>query len=943
MTTTTTPTSSLNSSVITSTSLMNNSSLNIQNSTTTTTTTNNRVGLSLNSSTPTSTTVSNPSLPTPSSSTNTRKFSLNRDVFINSSSNSYNHVSSTTTAHQPQASHSFSWNFADPDRRRSSSGSSGYGHSSESSPTTTTTTTTANNTNSILYLNLDEKIPQPTSSTAVTEHQQRPINHQRNRNKGSNGISEYSFTVDDLLQTSPTTLNSTSHPTHSHSNSFGSVGSSGSTITVVGVSNAASTPPYGCDTLLTDDVPLTEFINLDLTSILPHQKLLRFFLRNNQSYFTNASQMGKHSPVIAQEMSFQTNDLFGNLNVGGDYYSDITIRFIPSGREIHAHKFMLSMYSPVLAAMFNSQWKDSQQNVIEIVTELSGLNGNGSYEDIDDEQLFVEMILCMYSGQVYQIEPHLIVPLLEISDKYQFTELCRACEEYLRVHLNEHNCISLLYLSGGGGFIGNTTSTSPNTNVNNNNGSTVIVSGHLLNPPPTTATTTDTTCFNTEMTNHPCENIISNQVSTSGNNSTHSLLHHTSGNHLTTSTNQFTKKVNTIGKFERLRERALTYIDTHFEKVSKTKSFLFLDLETLIFLLGRGELRVDSEDVILDAILRWCEGDLEQRRDVLFTTLLEQVRLYHLSPNRLAHLGEVLEKFTKPINNSTSTMTDPSIALSLDSSSNNNSQQQQQLETMTFTRNSLIDPTIMNWMNRIIHAMSFQLSQTLGFQLSLKMQQKISIESPPRKRATQDITRISSLLSQEQFLQILEWINEQGKIGKDLSEREWLVLYRGSKDGFNGKAFHQKCDGKGPTFTVIKTDKGFMFGGFTCKSWHSGNTDESDENAFLFSLYNPYLNNKMTRFKIKSGMSAAIGCYSNFGVIFGGGRDLIIYADCNINNSSHCEFFGHTYQLPNLSGMYYGSLKSKTFFNGTEQFRVSDYEVFGLVPSKDTRKKSLQN
>lgn len=52
------------------------------------------------------------------------------------------------------------------------------------------------------------------------------------------------------------------------------------------------------------------------------------------------------------------------------------------------------------------------------------------------------------------------------------------------------------------------------------------------------------------------------------------------------------------------------------------------------------------------------------------------------------------------------------------------------------------------------------------------------------------------------------------------------------------------------------------------------------------------------------------------------------------------EFFGHTYQLPNLSGVYYGSLKSKTFFNGTEQFRVSDIEVFGLVPSnKDSRKK----
>lgn len=713
----------------------------------------------------------------------------------------------------------------------------------------------------------------------MNEHQ-RPINHQRNRNKGSGGISEYSFTVDDLLQTSPT-IHCCHH--HSHSNSFGSssggnhAGGGASTITVVGVSSSLahtsnSSSSGDSQNILTNDMeaPLTEFINLDLTSILPHQKLLRFFLRNNQSYFTNASQMGKHSPVIAQEMSLQQHDLFGNLNVGGDYYSDISIRFVPSGREIHAHKFMLSMYSPVLAAMFNSQWKDSQQNVIEIVTELSGLSNEhgSSYEDIDDEQLFVEMILCMYSGQVYQIEQHLVVPLLEISDKYQFTELCRACEEYLRVHLNEHNCISLLYLSGGSG-IGTTTSTSPNTNANMNtigtrddvnNNSKVLVNNHSSSSSTLTSE------------NNSQQNMNSNNSTFGTINNSANIYH--------------TKKVNSIGKFERLRERALTYIDTHFEKVSKTKSFLFLDLETLVFLLGRGELRVDSEDIILDAILRWCEGDLEQRREFLFTTLLEQVRLYHLSPNRLAHLGEVLEKFTNPRPTSHSS----NVTITIDQSSSDDTQHE---IGSSSTHHSTVDPTIMNWMNRIINAMSFQLSQSLGFQLSTKMQQKIAIESPPRKRATQDITRISSLLSQEQFLQILEWINEQGKLGlvKDLSEREWLVLYRGSKDGFNGKSFHQKCDGKGPTFTVIKTDKGFMFGGFTSKSWHSGNTDESDESAFLFSLYNPYLNNKMTRFKIKSGMSAAIGCYANFGVIFGGGRDLIIYGDCNINNSSHCGKF----------------------------------------------------
>ena len=53
---------------------------------------------------------------------------------------------------------------------------------------------------------------------------------------------------------------------------------------------------------------------------------------------------------------------------------------------------------------------------------------------------------------------------------------------------------------------------------------------------------------------------------------------------------------------------------------------------------------------------------------------------------------------------------------------------------------------------------------------------------------------------------------------------EWRLLFRASRDGFAGQAFHSKCDNKGPTVTVVKSGAN-IFGGFTEISWESKNID----------------------------------------------------------------------------------------------------------------------
>jgi hypothetical protein len=63
------------------------------------------------------------------------------------------------------------------------------------------------------------------------------------------------------------------------------------------------------------------------------------------------------------------------------------------------------------------------------------------------------------------------------------------------------------------------------------------------------------------------------------------------------------------------------------------------------------------------------------------------------------------------------------------------------------------------------------------------------------------------------------------------------LLYRGSRDGISPQAFHSKCDGKANTVTIIKTDKNYVFGGYTASPWKSEReTYGDDPTAFIFSL-----------------------------------------------------------------------------------------------------------
>ena len=119
------------------------------------------------------------------------------------------------------------------------------------------------------------------------------------------------------------------------------------------------------------------------------------------------------------------------------------------------------------------------------------------------------------------------------------------------------------------------------------------------------------------------------------------------------------------------------------------------------------------------------------------------------------------------------------------------------------------------------------------------------------------------------------------------------LIFRGTRDGMNNKAFYNKCSNIGPTITLIKNDKGNIFGGYASISLklENENKDYSAPDSFLVTLTNIY-NIQSTKFPSKND-GKEIRCYKDYGPRFGNGTDLGLYDD--FINSGGWTHLGETY------------------------------------------------
>ena len=85
------------------------------------------------------------------------------------------------------------------------------------------------------------------------------------------------------------------------------------------------------------------------------------------------------------------------------------------------------------------------------------------------------------------------------------------------------------------------------------------------------------------------------------------------------------------------------------------------------------------------------------------------------------------------------------------------------------------------------------------------------------------IVKISQLRlkNPSELLVDTQLVNQQydAKLRKWIGNYKWRLIYRASEHGYTASSFHECCNDKGPTLIVIKSSGGWIFGGFTTKSW----------------------------------------------------------------------------------------------------------------------------
>jgi hypothetical protein len=152
-------------------------------------------------------------------------------------------------------------------------------------------------------------------------------------------------------------------------------------------------------------------------------------------------------------------------------------------------------------------------------------------------------------------------------------------------------------------------------------------------------------------------------------------------------------------------------------------------------------------------------------------------------------------------------------------------------------------------------------------------------------------------------------INKDTK-DEDISTNTFKLLLRGTRDGFTPEKFHEICDDKSHTVTIIKVkDSNEILGGYTPIAWKSNDKFGGTKDSFIFSFKNNNIeDNILSLVRIGYEYSAIHNSYStcsNFGI-----GDLNLYGD---------------------SGFCIKSSYEKQIRETTDYFLVEEYEVFQII------------
>ena len=108
---------------------------------------------------------------------------------------------------------------------------------------------------------------------------------------------------------------------------------------------------------------------------------------------------------------------------------------------------------------------------------------------------------------------------------------------------------------------------------------------------------------------------------------------------------------------------------------------------------------------------------------------------------------------------------------------------------------------------------------------------KIEEENKSMKEKIEKIEKDFYGDENEKFKLIKNWIHEDKRRNSFLH-----LLFKMTRDGDSTKSFHNHCDHKGATVTIIETEDNYIFGGFTNGSWDSDGHWANHGKDFVFSI-----------------------------------------------------------------------------------------------------------
>ena len=160
---------------------------------------------------------------------------------------------------------------------------------------------------------------------------------------------------------------------------------------------------------------------------------------------------------------------------------------------------------------------------------------------------------------------------------------------------------------------------------------------------------------------------------------------------------------------------------------------------------------------------------------------------------------------------------------------------------------------------------------------------------------------------------IINWIKE--KIKKE--EINFELIFKMTENGSESKDFHEFCNDKGSTLTLISTTEGKKFGGFTSLNWKSegGFVCDTSMETFLFSL------NLGKKYDLNDKEKSSIKFDLNNGPSFGNG-DIIVYQ--NMKD-------GKTYANEKSSFLEDYNLELIQKEGEQQSFNIQEIEVYRII------------